>query len=132
MDMKRDTKSASRREILKLGTGIAAMTFVPAAASAAGGWDEVPTILGRIKAPAFADRSFDVSRYGAAGDGKTDCSAAIAKAIAECNAADGGRVTFPAGVFFTGPIHLKSNVNLHVPAGTTLKFTQDTSRYLPL
>src|ERR1700747_1657981 len=108
-------KNASRREILRLGTGIAAMSFVPGTASAAGGWDMVPSILGRIKAPAFPGRGFDVSRYGAAGDGKTDCSAAIAKAIAECNAAGGGRVTFPAGVFFTGPIRLKSNVNLHVP-----------------
>jgi polygalacturonase len=122
----------SRREILKFGTAVAAMGSLPSESSAAGGWDLVPSILGRVKAPVFPDRAFDVTRYGAAADGKTDCTMAIAKAISECSAAGGGRVTFPAGVYFSGPIHLLSNVNLHVPAGTTLLFTRDTAKYLPL
>ena len=123
----------NRREILSLGAGLAAVRYLPSL-SAAGGdaWDETPRILERIKAPRFPDRRFDASRYGAVGDGKTDCTAAIAKAVAACSAAGGGVVTFPPGVFFTGPIHLKNSVNLNVSAGATLKFTQDTSRYLPL
>ena len=124
---------SSRRDFFRLGGGAAAMGLLPALKGATNDpWEEMPRILARIKPPAFPARQFDAARYGAVGDGKTDCTEAIARAIAACNAARGGTVTFPAGVFFTGPIHLKNNVNLHVPAETTLKFTQDPARYLPL
>ncbi|HEX8098171.1 MAG TPA: glycoside hydrolase family 28 protein, partial [Pyrinomonadaceae bacterium] len=95
-------------------------------------WAQVPEILKRIKPPTFPKRDFDVTRYGAAGDGKTDCTESFRKAVEACNKAGGGRVVVPAGVFLTGPIHLKSNVNLYVSKGATLKFSQDTSKYLPL
>jgi polygalacturonase len=95
-------------------------------------WDAVPQILARIRAPQFPARDFDIAKYGAKGDGKTDCTAAIARAISECSSAGGGRVTVPRGVFSTAAIRLLSNVNLHVPAGATLLFIQDPARYLPL
>lgn len=95
-------------------------------------WAQVPQILKRIKPPVFPKRDFAVTRYGAVGDGKKDCTAAFAKAIAACNEAGGGRVVVPAGNFRTGPIHLKSNVNLHVRSGGTIQFSQDPSKYLPL
>ena len=50
------------------------------------GWAAVPAILARIRPPAFPNRDFDVRRYGASGDGKTDCRPAIAKAVAETGA----------------------------------------------
>jgi polygalacturonase len=95
-------------------------------------WAQVPEILKRIKPPVFPKRDFDITRFGAVGDGTNDCSAAFAKAIAACNKAGGGRVLVPAGNFLTGPIHLKSNVNLHVSSGATIKFSPDTSKYLPV
>jgi polygalacturonase len=88
-------------------------------------------ILHRIQAPVFPKKDFAAARYGAASDGKTDCSAAIARAIAACAEAGGGRVVLPKGVCLTGPIHLKSNVNLFLPAGATVLFAIDPSRYLP-
>src|SRR5437763_12948354 len=127
----REGLAGNRRDFLRIGGSIAALNLANIAEGADGGWEDVPRILARIKAPVFPNRRFDVARYGAVGDGKTDCSAAIAKAIGECNSAGGGRVTFPAGVFFTGPVHLKSNVELNVPTGATLLFTRDTTRYLP-
>src|SRR5204862_6561618 len=54
------------------------------------------------------------------------------KAIAACNRAGGGRVVVPTGSFLTGAIHLKSNVNLHVTKGATIKFSRDPKKYLPL
>src|SRR6266542_3860001 len=65
-------------------------------------------------------------------DGKTDNTEAIRKAIAACNGAGGGRVVVTPGVFLTGAIHLKSNVNLHVTEGATLKFIPDPAKYLPV
>ena len=51
--------------------------------------------------------TFDVTRHGAVGDGRTDCTAAFRAAIDACSAAGGGRVVVPAGRFLTGPIHLE-------------------------
>jgi polygalacturonase len=120
-----------RREFLARTGQLAAMGWLAGLATAAG-WDEMRQILDRIKPPAFPNRDFDVTRYGAAADGKTACTGAIARAIEECSRAGGGRVTFPAGVWHTGPIHLKSNVNLHVPGGATIKFIPDPKLYLPV
>jgi len=95
------------------------------------GWAQVLTILSRIKAPTFPNRDFKITDYGAVADGKTDNTEAIRKAIAACNAAGGGRVVVTPGVFLTGAIHLKSNVNLHIAEGATLKFIPDPAKYLP-
>ena len=125
-----------RRDFLRAGGALAAASCLPLmqaplmAEDAA--WDELPRILARIQAPVFPAREVDVTRYGAAAGGKLDCGDAIARAIDACNGAGGGRVVIPAGVFLTGPIHLKSNVNLHVSAGATLLFARDPSRYLPV
>jgi len=98
----------------------------------AAGWADVPAILARIKAPEFLARDFPITAYGAVADGATDCTAAIQQAIEACHAAGGGRVVVPAGVFLTGAVHLKSNVNLHVAEGATLRFSPDPASYLPV
>ena len=92
-------------------------------------WDTAEEILARIKAPAFPDRDFPITAYGAVAGSTTDATAALAQAIAACHAAGGGRVVVPAGVFSTGAIHLKSNVNLHLAAGATLRFNPDPALY---
>jgi polygalacturonase len=102
-----------------------------ASGPAATGWDMVPGILARITAPTFAARVFDVTRHGAVGDGRTDCTAAFRSAIAACSAAGGGRVLVPEGRFLTGPIHLRSTVELHVTKAATIAFSQDPRAYLP-
>jgi polygalacturonase len=90
------------------------------------------SIVANVKPPVFPDRDFDILRFGAAGDGKKVCTEAIAKAISDCSRAGGGRVIVPAGDFLTGAIHLKSNVDLHVSDGATLRFSPDPKHYLPV
>jgi polygalacturonase len=97
-----------------------------------GGWNKVTEIMARIKAPVFPARDFTITDYGAVTGGKQDCTPAIRKAIEACNIAGGGRVIIPTGVFLTGAIHLKSNVNLHLVKGATLLFKTDSSAYLPV
>jgi len=102
------------------------------AAAETTGWDTVPAILEAIQPPTFPDRDFPVTQHGAVGDGKTDCRPAFDQAIAACHEAGGGRVVVPAGDWLVkGPIHLKSNVNLHVAAGATVRFSTDPADYLP-
>ena len=112
---------------MKAGNGFAPP--VGGSGFAASGWDDYPKLLARIKAPTFPARDFPITQFGAVADGKTDATEAIAKAIAACNAAGGGRVVVPAGEFLTGAIHLKSNVNLHVSEGATLKFSTNPAHY---
>jgi polygalacturonase len=62
----------------------------------------------------------DVSKYGAAGNGKSLDTAAIQKAIDACNAAGGGTVVFANGNFLSGTIFLKSNITLRIEPGAVL------------
>jgi len=93
---------------------------------------EKAAILARIKAPEFPKRDFDVTKYGAVADGQKDCTDSLRKAIAACSTAGGGTVVVPKGDFFTGAIHLESNVNLHVSEGATLRFSRDPRHYMPV
>jgi polygalacturonase len=133
----------TRREFLQTATGLGGAVAVAALltdkASAFlnafakpdvnSGWNRVPEILTRIKPPVFPNHEFDVTKFGAVPDKKTDCTVPFQRAIAACAAAGGGRVIVPSGEFLTGAIHLKSNVNLHVVAGGLVRFTSDTSKY---
>jgi len=127
----------SRREFLKTtiiggaaalaSRGALARSFAESAAEDP--WQAVPGILARIQPPQFPAHDFELAKFGAVGDNKTDNTAAIAQAIAACAQAGGGRVVVPQGEFVTGAIHLRSNVNLHLNEGATLRFTRDTSKY---
>jgi hypothetical protein len=70
------------------------------------GWDAVPSILARIRAPKFPARDFPINDFGARSGGEFDNTEAIRKAIEACNRAGGGRVVVPAGTFLTGAGHL--------------------------
>jgi polygalacturonase len=92
-------------------------------------WKQLPAILARIKPPVFPERKFDITKFGAVPDGKTDCTQALRQAISACTRAGGGAVVVPEGEFLTGAIELASDVNLHVSKGATLRFTHDIQKY---
>ncbi|MDD4419454.1 MAG: glycoside hydrolase family 28 protein [Bacteroides graminisolvens] len=86
----------------------------------------------QIKRTSFAKRTFYITDFGAKPHNEAEpCHEAINQAITACSLAGGGTVVVPKGTFFTGPITLKSNVNLHVSEGATLKFSTDQSLYFP-
>ena len=79
--------------------------------------------------PAFPSKIFNVKEYGAIADGQTLNTVAIDRAIKACAAAGGGTVLIPPGLWLTGPIELKSNVNLHADRGAMVIFTTDHTQY---
>ncbi|HEX6354897.1 glycoside hydrolase family 28 protein [Actinophytocola sp.] len=104
----------SRREVLGLGGLVAGGVLLGGAPAA---W-------------ASPSRKFTITDFGAVDDGVTDCTDAFRAAIAACQRAGGGRVVVPPGEFLTGPIHLRSNMNLHVTG--TIRYHTDPAKYLPV
>jgi len=98
-----------RRDFLRVGSlGVAGA--LPIAASAA------------QNAPTAAPNPgvFNIRTHGATGDGKTLDTAAINRAIDAVASQGGGTVLFPAGVYLTFSIHLRSNVHLYLDRGATI------------
>jgi polygalacturonase len=84
--------------------------------------------------PTFPDRTFDIRAYGAteaaaSGEMITD---AVHRTIEAAHAAGGGTVLIPAGEWLSGPIHLMSNINLHVAEGAVVRFSTNREDYLPV
>ena len=85
--------------------------------------------LPKIYSPHFKRDTFNIMNYGAVADGLTLNSAAINKTIEECAAKGGGTVLIPRGSFVTGPIIMKSNINLHLDKGALVIFSSDFNQY---
>ncbi len=69
----------------------------------------------------------NITKTGAPKDGKTLVTGIIQSAIEEASI-KGGTIYFPDGEYLTGPIILKSNINLFIDAGAILHFSDN---YLP-
>lgn len=73
---------------------------------------------------------FNVTGYGAKGNGVTDDAKAIQRAIDACSTSGGGSVIIPSGkTFMAGPLHLKSNVDLHLQPNSVLLANPDEAVY---
>ena len=88
------------------------------------------TFLTLIITAVSAQTVYDVTAFGAKGDGITDDAVAIQQAIDRCSQEGGGRVLLPRNhIFMAGPVELKSNVELHLEATATLKANPDERIY---
>ncbi len=77
-----------------------------------------------------AQNVYDVMKFGAKGDGRTDDARAIQRTIDQCSLKGGGQVLFPVGkTFLSGPLEIKSNVELHLDVNATLKCNPDENIY---
>lgn len=92
---------------------------------------DAPFAMEEIQECIFPAQDFSIADFGAVAGGEVSNTEAIAKAIEVCHQAGGGRVIVPAGEWLTGPIHFKSNVNLHLAEGAILRFTDNPAAYLP-
>jgi polygalacturonase len=88
-------------------------------------WERLPMIQG----PVFKRDTFSIVSYGAVQDPVRLNTAAINEAIADCSRKGGGVVLVPPGYWPTGPLVLRSDVNLHIDRAAILQFTADFSQY---
>mgnify|MGYP003811121177 CR=1 FL=1 len=95
-------------------------------------WSQMTKIENEIIKTSFPADTFNIRDFGADNtDPEFLNSQAINSAMEKCSAAGGGVVLIPKGVWLTGPINLKSNVNLHLAEGSTLLFSTDSILYTP-
>ena len=92
---------------------------------------KAPFDMPQLQRPTFPDRAVSIVEHGAVPGGEVKNTAAIAKTIQAVADAGGGRVVVPAGRWLTGPVHLKSNIDLHLEEGAVLVFSDDFEDYLP-
>ncbi|TRX52068.1 glycoside hydrolase family 28 protein [Fulvivirga sp. M361] len=110
-----------------------AFTLEIARAYEAKAWNSIDSLMARINPPQFRSNLYDVKLSGAKGDSITNDLPVFMQAINKCSEEGGGTVRVPAGQFFLkGPIHLRSNVNLHLDKGARIFFSQEAGDYLPV
>lgn len=93
------------------------------------GWDKMYAILESVKEPVFKNKIYVVTDFGAVADGKFNNTEAFKKAIQQCSNEGGGTVSVPAGKYYTGAIHLESNINFHLEEGAEILFSTNPADY---
>jgi polygalacturonase len=117
---------------LGLAVALVQALAAPSLAQETGDWARADEIARTVKLPQIPARQYVITDFGARSGGTDDARPAILAAIAKASAGGGGRVVLPAGKWLSrGPIHLKSNIDLHVAEGATLLFAPEARYYLP-
>ena len=89
----------------------------------------LPFQMPEVKAPVIPEANVVITEFGADATGQSLCTEAFAKAIDALAKIGGGHLIVPAGVWYTGPIQLKSNIDLHLEMGAIIKFAADETLY---
>ncbi|GJM33920.1 MAG: glycoside hydrolase [Saprospiraceae bacterium] len=82
-----------------------------------------------VKEPSIPDNTVNLKDFGAVSGGQVLNTQAFADAIEAVSKMGGGKVVIPAGIWSTGPIILKSNLELFTETGALIKFSTDKDLY---
>lgn len=82
-----------------------------------------------IELPQIIDKKYNIVDFGAVCGGRVSNTKAIRDAINAAKANGGGHVVIPAGIWLTGPIELKSGIDLHLEQGALLLFDKNKEEY---
>ena len=103
--------------------------FLIAVAVLAGTYVSTAQTLPAVATTSFKKDTFNIVQYGAKSDPFVMNTKSINDAIDNCSKKGGGVVLVPGGFWLTGPIELKSNVNLHINRDAIIQFTDDFDQY---
>ena len=91
--------------------------------------DDIPFPMRSIALPSIPGRQVSIADFGAVGDGVTLCTSAFEQAIASLDGKGGGIVNVPAGIWLTGPIGLRSHIELRLDRDAVIVFSTDQDLY---
>ncbi len=91
--------------------------------------ENLPFEMVEIKAPEIPEAKVCLKDFGADPTGNRLCTEAFAQAVDALTAKGGGHLIVPAGVWLTGPVVLKSNIDLHLEMGAVIRFAADENLY---
>ena len=89
----------------------------------------LPFQMAQVQAPVFPETKVVLTDFGAVGDCLSLCTDAFSRAVDALESKGGGHLVVPRGVWLTGPIVLKSNIDLHLEAGAVIQFAADENLY---
>ena len=92
-------------------------------------YEGLPFEMPRVELPSIPDREAVLTDFGGVGDGVALNTAAFADAIEDLSNRGGGRLIVPAGIWRTGPIELKSHIELSVDKDAVIVFDPDQDLY---
>jgi len=85
--------------------------------------------MDKVKEPIIPNNTVNIKDFGAVNGGQVLNTKAFKDAIEAVSKKGGGKVIIPPGVWLTGPIILKSNIELHAEYGALIKFSTDKDLY---
>ncbi|MCF4101071.1 glycosyl hydrolase family 28 protein [Gillisia sp. M10.2A] len=92
-------------------------------------YENIEFDMPKVAEPEFPDYEVNILDFGAIGDGIQKNTMVFEKAIADVAENGGGKVVVPRGMWLTGPIHFRSNINLHLQDGAYIVFSKDFNDY---
>lgn len=83
----------------------------------------------RLQEPVFKKNRVSITDFGAKSGGQELCTQAFASAIEALSRKGGGKLVIPRGTWLTGPITLKSNIEVCSEAGALVIFSKNKDLY---
>jgi polygalacturonase len=83
----------------------------------------------KIPVPVFPENTVDILDFGGVPDGVSLNTEAFAKAMLALSEKGGGTLVVPSGIWYTGPVVFKSNINLRLEKGALILFSADFDLY---
>jgi polygalacturonase len=90
---------------------------------------ETPLILPNVALPNIPKNVVKLTDCGGNGDGRTLNTVAFETALAKLSENGGGELVVPPGIWLTGPIKLRSHINLQLERGALIQFSRDYKLY---
>ncbi|WPO78114.1 glycoside hydrolase family 28 protein [Flavobacterium sp. KACC 22761] len=85
--------------------------------------------MAKVQEPIIPKNTVNLKDFGAVSGGYVLNTKAFADAIDALSKKGGGKLIIPPGIWLTGPIILKSNIELHAETGSLIKFSTDKKLY---
>lgn len=92
-------------------------------------YENLPFDMPLLTKPTFPANQVSIVEFGGVADGVTLNTEAFFKAMESLSRRGGGTLLVPSGIWYTGPIEFKSNINLHLEKGALILFSSDFDLY---